>query len=148
MLITTSRKPGQKTRTFAKVLGNFMNWEYVSRGKANVKDFEGKLALVGEKGGNPSSLRIYAEGKQYLLSFNVGEIKKLDMDHSPVIFSGKPPFNPTIMDAISSETRINFDSPKKVLVTSSDGWTLDFRYNKKSVFKLKLFRVDEERNES
>ncbi len=144
MLVTTSRKPSQKTRTFAKVMAKFMNWEYVSRGKANIKDFEGKLALVGEKGGNPSSLRIYTTGKQYDLSFNVGEIKKIDLDQSPVIFRGKTPFNPTILDAISSETRINFDSPKKVLVTSSDGWVLDFRYHLESIFKLKLFRVDEE----
>lgn len=144
MFITTSRKPGQKARTFAKVMAKFMNWDYIPRGKASIKDFEGKLALVGEKGGNPSSLRIYAEGKQYLLSFNVGEIKKLEMDHSPVIFEGKVPFNPTIMEAISPETRINFDSPKKVLVTSSNGWILDFRYNKESIFKLKLFKVDQE----
>lgn len=144
MLITTSRKPSQKTRTFARVMANFMNWEYVSRGKASTKDFEGKLALVGEQNGNPSSLRIYATGKQYILNFSVGEIRKLDMDRSPVIFSGKVPFNPTVMDAISSETRINFDSPKKVLVTKSDGWVLDFRYHLESIFKLKLFKVDEE----
>ncbi|MFO7966968.1 MAG: rRNA maturation protein [Archaeoglobaceae archaeon] len=148
MLITTSRKPGQKTRTFAKIMAKFMNWEYVSRGKASIKDFEGKLALVGERNGNPNSLTIYTIGKQFILSFSIGEIRKLDMDQSPVIFVGNPPFNPTIMDAIPSDTRINFDSPKKVVVTKSDGWDLDFRYNKQSIFKLNLFKWDEERNES
>lgn len=145
MLITTSRKPGQKTRTFAKTVAEFMNWDYVSRGKASIKDFEGKTALAGEERGDPNSLKIYTPRKRYTLSFSVGEIKRLDVDQSPVIFVGVPPFNPTIMDAIPSGTRINFDSPKKVLVTStSNGWILDFKYNSESIFKLKLFRVDEE----
>ncbi|MFP3909538.1 MAG: rRNA maturation protein [Archaeoglobaceae archaeon] len=145
MLLTTSRKPGQRTRTFAKVLAKYMNWDYVSRGKSNVKDFEERLAVIGEKNGNPTSLLIHTTGKEYVLWFNLVEVNKLEMDDSPVIFVGRPPFKPTIMDAIPSETRINFDSPKKVVVTKSKpgGWILDFRYNKESVFKLKLFKVDE-----
>lgn len=121
-----------------------MNWNYVSRGKSDVKGFEEKVAIVGERKGDPTSLGIHTIGKKHVLWFTVGEVNKLEMDNSPVIFVGNPPFKPTIMDAIPSETRINFDSPKKVLVTNSEVWVLEFRYKKKSIFRLKLFKVEEE----
>lgn len=147
MYLTTSRKPGQKTRTFAKVLANFMNWEYIARGKSGADDFGDKVAVVEERNGNPCSLRIYAT-KQYVLRFNAGEVKKLEMDTSPVVFQGEVPFDPLIMDAIPSSARINFKPQKQVLVTRSDGWTLDFRYRRETVFKLKLLEVSEVKNES
>jgi len=62
LLITTSRKPGMKTRAFARDLAkSFPNSVYFSRGKSSLGNlfdhavFEGKktVLIIGEKHGNP-----------------------------------------------------------------------------------------------
>jgi U3 small nucleolar ribonucleoprotein protein IMP4 len=121
------------------MLAKFMNWEYISRGKSGMKDLPERIAIVEEINGNPSILKILQPKGTFHLRFNVGGVQKIKMDDSPVIFVGKPPFNPLIIGAIPSEISRNFESKKKIFVKKSGELViLDFRYNEKSIFKLKL----------
>ena len=43
MILTTSRKPSRKTRRLARVLANFMNWEYINRGKLSMDEIYSML---------------------------------------------------------------------------------------------------------
>ncbi|MCK9152058.1 Brix domain-containing protein [Methanobacterium alcaliphilum] len=67
MLITTSRKPGSRTRSFCQTLHRVLNSEYVNRGKMSMRDVLLKasqlnhdtIAVVFEKHGNPSKITFY-----------------------------------------------------------------------------------------
>ena len=73
ILITTSRKPGRRTRSFCKDLSKALpGSKYVNRGKGNIWDMvefalaQGyfRLLVVGETKGNPSIIRtIEVEGE-------------------------------------------------------------------------------------
>ncbi len=64
MLISTSRKPSQKTRKFCKNLSHTLNYNYTNRGKSSIHDLlvkckqldENGLILVYEIKGNPSKI--------------------------------------------------------------------------------------------
>ncbi len=67
ILITTSRKPGRRTRSFAKDLQKALpQSKYVNRGKGNIYSIaeraerEGytRILIVGETKGNPSIIRV------------------------------------------------------------------------------------------
>ena len=66
ILITTSRKPGRKTRTFSRDLQRALpNSLYINRGKGSIEDIvelalaQGfmRILIVGETKGNPSLIR-------------------------------------------------------------------------------------------
>ena len=67
MLISTSRKPSQKTRKFCKNLARATGSTSVNRGKMNMRELllkaleldEFNLAVVNEIKGNPSKLTFY-----------------------------------------------------------------------------------------
>ncbi len=67
MLISTSRKPSQKTRTFCKNFQHAFGFEYVNRGKSSLRDLLIKTSQLGHKSlvlvyqikGNPSKLTFY-----------------------------------------------------------------------------------------
>jgi U3 small nucleolar ribonucleoprotein protein IMP4 len=104
VILTTSRKPGRKTRTLSRVLSAYMNWDYISRGKRGMEELmqlAPKIAVIEEIKGNPAVLKVYDGGKEvFLMRFNPGIIKKEKMDSSPVFFSGKLWFDPEILDAV------------------------------------------------
>ncbi|AGK61885.1 hypothetical protein Asulf_01919 [Archaeoglobus sulfaticallidus PM70-1] len=104
MILTTSRKPGRKTRTLAKFLAKFMNWKYISRGKKSLEkvySLSPDVAILEEIKGNPSILRIIKNGREvFSMRFNPGKIEKVKMDNSPVFFSGDVWFDPLIFDAV------------------------------------------------
>ena len=71
ILITTSRKPGRRTRSFCKDLAKALPYsKYVNRGKGNVWDMvelalsQGffRVLVVGETKGNPSIIRTIEVG--------------------------------------------------------------------------------------
>jgi len=148
MLLTTSRKPGRKTRTFAKVLASFMNWKYESRGKSGLNFSEKKVAVIEERNGNPRLIRITTQSGRYIMEFNVSNINRIKLDSSPAVFFGNPPFDPKILEAIPTRIRMNFDPDKKIFVKKIRGaYFLDFRYRGVSVFRLRLLKWGKE-NES
>ncbi len=75
MLISTSRKPSQKTRKFCKTLARTTNSTSVNRGKMNMRELllkalevdEFNLAIVNEIKGNPSKITFYSNKGEVLL---------------------------------------------------------------------------------
>ena len=79
MLISTSRKPSQKTRTFCKNLSHAFGFDYTNRGKSSLRDLlvkanqlgHDKLVLVYQIKGNPSKLTFYDLESNELLAAEV-----------------------------------------------------------------------------
>ncbi|WP_406531808.1 Brix domain-containing protein [Methanobrevibacter sp.] len=75
MLISTSRKPSQKTRKFCKTLARTTDSTSVNRGKMNMRELllkaleldEFNLAIVNEIKGNPSKITFYSNKGEILL---------------------------------------------------------------------------------
>lgn len=75
MLISTSRKPSQKTRKFCKNFSHATVSSYVNRGKMNMRDLllkalelgEVNIAVVHEIKGNPSRITFYSNKGEVLL---------------------------------------------------------------------------------
>ena len=75
MLISTSRKPSQKTRKFCKTLARSTDSTSVNRGKMNMRELllkaleldEFNLAIVNELKGNPSKITFYSNKGEVLL---------------------------------------------------------------------------------
>ncbi|MDR0900713.1 MAG: ribonucleotide-diphosphate reductase subunit beta [Methanobrevibacter sp.] len=76
MLISTSRKPSQKTRAFCKNLSHALGYEYLNRGKMSMRDLQLKskglnynsICLVYEMKGNPSKISFFSnEGEELLV---------------------------------------------------------------------------------
>lgn len=80
MLISTSRKPSQKTRKFCKNLAHATGSTSVNRGKMNMRELllkaleveEFNLAIVNEIKGNPSRISFYSNNGQLLLTVLIG----------------------------------------------------------------------------
>jgi len=80
MLISTSRKPSQKTRKFCKVLARTTDSTSVNRGKMNMRELllkalevdEYNVAVVNEIKGNPSRISFYSNKGELLLTLLVG----------------------------------------------------------------------------
>lgn len=76
MLISTSRKPSQKTRKFCKNLAHATGSTSVNRGKMNMRELllnalevdEFNLAIVNELKGNPSRISFYSNKGELLLT--------------------------------------------------------------------------------
>ena len=91
MLISTSRKPSQKTRKFCKNLARTTNSTSVNRGKMNMRELllkalevdEYNLAIVNEIKGNPSKITFYSNKGEVLLvlliSISMDNHEKLNM---------------------------------------------------------------------
>lgn len=91
MIITTSRKPSSKTRTFCKHLAMFTGWEYLARGKSSLPMLGDDLLLAGERRGNPGSLKFFSKGKCVLyILFNVSLDKEVGKGDAPVIEGNAP----------------------------------------------------------
>ena len=91
VLISTSRKPSQKTRTFCKNLSHAFGFDYTNRGKSSLRDMLVKasqmnhdtLLLVYQIKGNPSKLTFYdlkAQEKLALL-ISANEMNERPMSH-------------------------------------------------------------------
>jgi U3 small nucleolar ribonucleoprotein protein IMP4 len=90
MLISTSRKPSQKTRKFCKNLARVTDSTSVNRGKMNMRELllkalevdEFNLAVVNEIKGNPSKITFYSNKGEVLLVILISvvlENEKLNM---------------------------------------------------------------------
>ena len=80
MLISTSRKPSQKTRKFCINLAHATGSTSVNRGKSNMRELllkaleldEHNLAIVNEIKGNPSRVTFYSNKGEILLIILIG----------------------------------------------------------------------------
>lgn len=79
MLITTSRKPSQRTRSFCKSLANVLDVKSINRGKMSIRDVlvksselgSSKIMLVSEMKGNPNKIDFQDENGETLFSMDV-----------------------------------------------------------------------------
>lgn len=79
MLITTSRKPSSRTRSFCQDLSHVLNAKYVNRGKMSFRDVLLKSATLGfqetavvsQIKGNPSKIEIYNKNSELLLFLKI-----------------------------------------------------------------------------
>lgn len=79
MLITTSRKPSSRTRSFCQDLSHVLNAKYVNRGKMSFREVLLKSATLGfqetavvsQIKGNPSKIEIYNESGDLLLFLKI-----------------------------------------------------------------------------
>jgi U3 small nucleolar ribonucleoprotein protein IMP4 len=79
MLITTSRKPSKRTRSFCRSLNRVLTSEYVNRGKMSMRDVllkaselgSSRVALIHEFQGNPSKITFYDDGGNELISLDI-----------------------------------------------------------------------------
>ena len=80
MLITTSRKPSAKTRTFCKSLSRALNADYINRGKMSFRDVLIKasefkrFAIISQMKGNPSRIEFYNQNGETLLTLYISEV--------------------------------------------------------------------------
>jgi U3 small nucleolar ribonucleoprotein protein IMP4 len=148
MILTTSRKPGRRTRRFAKVFARFMGWRYLQRGKMSFEEILafGDFAIVQEIKGNPAILKVFRKGHEVLsMRFNVGEITKAKIDTGPVVFVGKPPFDPLLLGALPhTKAGLKFamkaNLKKKVYVRRAGKVIiLDFTYDGQSIMRMKCY---------
>ena len=80
MLISTSRKPSQKTRKFCKNLAYATGSTSVNRGKMNMRELllkalevdEYNIAVVNEIKGNPSRISFFSNKGELLLTILIG----------------------------------------------------------------------------
>lgn len=146
-LLTTSRRPGRKTRRLARVLARFFNWRYVSRGKLSIEEL-GMLSetfwIISEIKGNPAVMSLYEKGKKRLeISFTVSNVNKVKMDDSPAVFVGKAQLDPIVFNAIpQSRAGVKLarkvDFKKKVFV-KGDEWL--FFYGNELLFKMRILKI-------
>lgn len=79
MLITTSRKPSSRTRSFCQDMSHVLNAKYVNRGKMSFREVLLKSATLGfqetavvsQIKGNPSKIEIYNESGDLLLFLKI-----------------------------------------------------------------------------
>ncbi len=151
MILTTSRDPSRRSRSFARVLSKFMNWKYIQRGKRSFESLfdelsdNEKLAVINEIKGNPAILKLYGkDGKEILsLRINVGEIKREKMGDEIVFFLGKPPFDPLLFEVMPpikpAKKFIRKIRDKKIIKVKEN--QLEFIYKGKRVLKIKIVGV-------
>lgn len=147
MIITTSRKPSRRTRSLAKFLAKFLNFQYINRGKNSVEDISAEhpdFWIISEVKGNPAFLTCYKSAKPILkISFASGNVKKVEMDESPPVFIGKPPFDPLLFNAIPQNfaglklTR-KWEFKKKIFVKKD---RLYFYYKCEPVLGMRIISV-------
>ncbi len=66
-VVTTSRKPSPRTRTFSRDLARAIGGVYFTRGKANLQEvfsLDEKVVMVKERRGNPSLIEVYVDGRR------------------------------------------------------------------------------------
>ncbi|NOZ82239.1 MAG: hypothetical protein GXN98_00230 [Euryarchaeota archaeon] len=66
-LVTTSRKPSPRTRTFSRDLARAIGGRYLTRGKANLEhvfSLDERVVIVKERRGNPSLIEVYVNGER------------------------------------------------------------------------------------
>ena len=156
MLISTSRKPSQKTRKFCKTLARTTGSTSVNRGKMNMRELllkalevdEVNLAIVNEIKGNPSKITFYSNKGEVLLvlliSVSMTNNEKLNIAPSQLkIVSGFEELNvlSDILDMdIVERAEDNFivisqhkDLVAKINFVNKFGEKLDFQINVKKI---------------
>jgi U3 small nucleolar ribonucleoprotein protein IMP4 len=79
MIISTSRKPSQKTRIFCKNFSTALGYKYINRGKMSLRNLclksleedENSIAIISEVKGNPSKISFLSNKGDKKLDLNI-----------------------------------------------------------------------------
>ena len=147
MLITSSRKPSNRTRTLCKYLATFFNCEYVNRGKMGMGEVlhlahDNPLLIVGEFHGNPGSLAIYDGNGLCLLSIHMtvsypenSKFSKLKLVEPAPVIVGTGKLVDALVSGLSLQRANNSSCPRCVIVNNE---MIDFIDSGNLFFKLKV----------
>ncbi|MDI9609990.1 MAG: rRNA maturation protein [Archaeoglobales archaeon] len=141
MILTTSRKPSRKTRSFAKALSRFLNWQYVQRGKISLKEFENKrICVISEIKGNPAFLNFYDGDRKLIEIFlSVSNVKKTEIDRGEVVYFGDK-YN--FFEALPAKLLEKFDKrPHFLKKIVENGNELLFYIGEDLIFKIRVLGV-------
>ena len=158
MLISTSRKPSQKTRKFCKNLARTTGSTSVNRGKMNMRELllkalevdEYNLAIVNEIKGNPSRISFYSNQGDLLLTVLIGASEgseKMNIAPSQLkIVSNVDELN--VLSDILDLDLVDYAEENFILITKSDdsvakinfinkfGDKLNFQINVKKIIEV------------
>ncbi len=157
MLISTSRKPSQKTRKFCKNLARATGSTSVNRGKMNMRELllkaleldEFNLAIVNEIKGNPSKITFYSNKGEILLAILIGasvESEKLNIAPSQLKIVSKIKKLDVLSEILDIELVDKADD-NYILISGSDdlvakinffnkfGDKIDFQINVKKILE-------------
>lgn len=141
MIVTTSRKPSRRTRSFVKAFCRFLDWKYIQRGKLSLKDFElDNLCIISEIKGNPAVMEFYFGGKKTLkILFSVSNVKKVELSRGEVLFVGEK-FN--FFGSVDKRMLEKFDErpyfEKRIVERGNE---LFFYFKKELVFKMRISAI-------
>ena len=158
MLISTSRKPSQKTRKFCKTLAHATGSNSVNRGKMNMRELllkalelkEVNLAIVNEIKGNPSKITFYSNKGEEMLSILISavlESEKLNIaPHSLKIVSEVDKLN--ILSEILSFEMTDDAEDNYILISQDDDLVakINFinKFGQKVKFQINVKRILED----
>ena len=158
MLISTSRKPSQKTRKFCKNLAHATGSTSVNRGKMNMRELlikalevdEFNLAIVNEIKGNPSRISFYSNKGELLLTILIGAsegTEKMNIAPSQLkIVSRVDELN--VLGDILDMDLVDYAEENFILITKSDdsvakinfinkfGDKINFQFNVKKILEV------------
>lgn len=161
MLISTSRKPSQKTRKFCKNLAHATGSTSVNRGKMNMRELlikaleldEFNLAVVNEIKGNPSKITFYSNQGEILLSILIGatlENEKMNIAPSKLKIVSKVKKLNVLSDILDLDL-VDDASDNYILVSKSDDsqGVINFinKFGDKINFKINVKKILEVSND-
>lgn len=158
MLISTSRKPSQKTRKFCKNLAHATGSNCVNRGKMNMRELllkalevdEFNLAVINEIKGNPSKITFYSNKGEVLLTLLISvntTNERLNIAPSKLKVISKIEKLNTLSDIFDFEL-VNSAEENYILISKSDdlvgkinfvnkfGDKTDFQINVKKILEV------------
>ena len=158
MLISTSRKPSQKTRKFCKNLARVTGSTSVNRGKMNFRELllkalevdEYNLAVVNEIKGNPSRISFFSNKGELLLTILIGvtlDSEKTNMAPSQLKIVSEVKKLDVLSDILDLDL-VNEAEDNYILISKSDdsvarihfvnkfGDKLNFQINVKKVLEV------------
>ncbi|MDK2790190.1 MAG: small nucleolar ribonucleoprotein [Methanothermococcus sp.] len=155
MIITTSRKPSQRTRSFVKDLASVLGIKILNRGKTPLKDIletYDNFIVVEEFKGNPGKLKFYNTKKNEVLSLiiatklqkevcgeNVGMIKKLGAEFDKSTSEYKNVFYDFLFKNLDSFDELNEDD-------NESSFKVGFKKSSKddNIFYIQFYKGDKE----
>ncbi len=69
MIVVTSRKPSQRTRSFSRRFAKYIGARYINRGKQSLEkifSIDDRIIYITEWKGNPGRITIFDKGKEVL----------------------------------------------------------------------------------
>ena len=157
MLLTTSRDPSQKTRSFARILSEIFDWRYINRGKSPVeellrlvRDRKETFAIINELKGNPAFIHFYDYRGRFIIGIriSVGVIKRLRKRvEGYILFSDEIKdfpmeiFEKVVVEKYAPKRFLRKSAPVIRVEVNNGGRELTFYYERDVILTLKVLEI-------